>query len=1718
MLNPKVAEERLKEYSVDNPDHKQKPRILALPDAQRDAALALLGLMPDGFPFITTGNYNHKDYEAQNKAQAAAYKHLDNLSVAELEPFFAAFYPRLGTLLAKWWKPDGKTLYQGSYNRRPFRIERGAQSKESRQERQNILSTLIRSFSQYQEMSLDWFAAWVPYMGAYQADTFGKLFAFAIDQGDDLGEAVFQTLIESGKGEHEIGAMGRHVTRGLLSAGREDGWEWIEKLLLAAQRQEGLRQSVLEVVDEAHPTAFRRMLKVIRENDLFRFSATVRAADVWFGMNWVAYEKLSVKQANAATETVETFLADPAGRDEVLRETTDGQTVYLALWSIAFDDAYAALKAAVPLLTDPLVERRYAALHLLTELRLDEAQPAILSAFDDPDLRVAQKAYTVCNWYEGGAISASIAKQAEQLLQSDVAITEMLEETPGEGTPAWGFLSSLKEMVASTVAALKGDGDSEEKSVLASDDRFERIERNIPRFPVRAKELEPVIWDWDKQTVHAESLADRLPNLLGKRPIERLFPFVSMMSSYGRSSIATNIANRTDKTPEMRELLFDLFADTQSYVRDSALKAVEKFTLADNEAERIEGLLTRKAADLRKASLTLLLKRDDEKALQSGERLTSAKDANQRVAGLDLLTQMVEKKREPVRAKAIVTGFVAARADKLTAAEKAMTEPLTSDTHEVVTLDNALGLLDHTKLSKPVAPVERNRYTYRTESSRHIIDGLNEFIEKHKETPVPIRNYSDDSTETLLGNITYVWYFPQPDNTNTIEQEYAKLPFLKLLMEWWDNRPETMRDPDGWELLRTQIAIAAAEGGENGRGVKKEVWAELENLFGKVGKQKPLTQPLLQWLIRLNPVSDNFTDFYLDGAETVIARILNTGKQGWGKGGTVQSYFNWARQDFQANGKNWSDEQITRLWNLLLRIYRTSTSGDYGAKIHVEEIAAAFRLGLANEHDLYQYLLPKPPPRKENEYYYHQSFDEFGQLSGRKVALFDTTPGLSAIVDTCRKRILEVELRRGDTETAASLPALALRYTGGLDVLLKTTAAFGKEIFARGYSYYGQTNRSNVFSKIIRGTFPGEADTFEAFAAAVKESKIAEKRLVEIAVYAPQWSKHVAYTLGWDGFVEGVWWFHAHTKGNDWSTNSEMKETWTTEIGDKTPLTAEDLTEGAVDVAWFNRVYKALGADRWKFLDDAAKYASSAGGHKRAQLFADAMRGNIPRAELLARIADKRNQDAVRSLGLLPFADDAEDKDADLLLRYKALQEFLRTSKQFGAQRQESEKLATRIGMENLARTAGYADPIRLTWAMEAAAVADLKDGAVTATVGETSVSLSINGLGLPEITVVKNGKTLANIPPAVKKDPDVATLTSRKTEITRQVSRMRESLENAMCRGDKFTGKELEELLEHPVLRPLLRNLVFIEAEGREAVSGYPLGENRLEDCDGAVFTVSPETALRIAHPYDLLHTGKWDRWQKDCFLRERIQPLKQVFRELYVLTDAETTDSTKSQRYTGHQVNPKQALALFNKRGWIGGGEYDYDGDGPRKTFHEDGYTASVNFMGYTAGPADVEGSTIEEVRFTKKGDWKYVELKTVPPRVFSEAMRDLDLVVSVAHVGGVDPEASQSTTEMRAALLREMMDLLKIENVRLEKSHALIDGKLATYSVHLGSAVVHRQPGGYLCIVPVHSQHRGRIFLPFVDDDPRTAEVMSKVITLAKDSEIKDPTILEQILAVR
>ncbi|HVT82348.1 MAG TPA: DUF5724 domain-containing protein, partial [Phycisphaerae bacterium] len=509
------------------------------------------------------------------------------------------------------------------------------------------------------------------------------------------------------------------------------------------------------------------------------------------------------------------------------------------------------------------------------------------------------------------------------------------------------------------------------------------------------------------------------------------------------------------------------------------------------------------------------------------------------------------------------------------------------------------------------------------------------------------------------------------------------------------------------------------------------------------------------------------------------------------------------------------------------------------------------------------------------------------------------------------------------------------------------------------------------------------------------------------------------------------------------SVEADIRDSWKAQLAQRTALDAEDLLDGAVDVAWFNRIHQDLGKKRWDALYGAARFAASGGGHIRAQLFADAMLGNVKSKDLTTRITTKRQQDPVRALGLLPLPADPEKARAEILKRYKTLQEFIRGSKQFGSQRQASEKRAAAIGMENLARTAGYADPIRLQWAMEAHACADLAAGPVTVGVDDVTVSLAIDSEGDPEIAIARKGKSLASVPAALKKNAKIEALFARKTDLKRSSSRMRSSLEQAMVRGDTFTPRQLADLLANPLLAPHLARLLFVG----DTLTGFPVDAGQaLIDYAGHTHPITPSETLRLAHPRDLFDAKHWSDWQHDCFARERVQPFKQIFRELYLPTNTEREARDSSRRYAGHQVQPRQALALLTSRGWVHSPDM-----GVFKVFHDARLTAWLTFQEPFFTPAEIEGLTLEGVRFTtrdRKGE--PVPLDAVPPRLFSEVMRDLDLVVSVAHRGGVDPEASASTIEMRANLLHETLALLNLENVRIQDSHALIKGKLANYTL--------------------------------------------------------------------
>ncbi len=1532
-----------------------------------------------------------------------------------------------------------------------------------------------------------YFAAWWATASEHLRTRWGSgpalapVLAAALDAGDAESTALLDILKACARGQHPVGQPGHHIYAALLISAQPAAWEFVEQMLLTAQREEGLRQSILESVDRAHPSAFCHLLRVVLEHDLIRFSSVARAADVWFGLVW---DSSSTTVVRASLERALRFLGDEPARHAALAGR-DAETAYFALWSEAFLDAPTAIARAQPLLRHAQPTHRLAACHLLGQLGLNPAYEALVPMLEDPDLRIRM-------W-----VLSAVSRWSTELRQ--------FGDSPEP---------SLKLAIAKT-----------------HHDVFVALERSLASFPAKPPTATPLLWPWTARVATRSQAANLLCHFLGDRSPEALLPHLDAMDANGRLGVVVQLAEIKQPTASVRAALLSLAGDTSSTVRDLVLARLAQLSLAPAEAPAVEALLTRTAAGLRRGALGLLLTQSDSAALASAGRLLDSTQPKARLGGLELLRQLAEANRNVPAVRARVEGFTASSA-KLTSEETRALDPVLAATRVTAaksapaTLENCLGLIDPARRTPVPLPVDRGTL-FVTAATIAVLESLDALIHEHRERLITFPSLNPEPTTMLLGDTR--WGVPHPKMG---DERYgitlADLPLREVWETWLRTRPAELRDPDGCELLRAFFLVHEPDTlsddfeERKGWGWRHMLPATRFTLPRRKKLRYPqLVKSLVLWLPRLEWPADGAA-FILDALESSVAcleprqLVDENEKIPYNYLDTFASPFvacygacqHFLLSDFRPASK----ETMARIWGLMRwfdePVVRDTSGTISPAKVRrcrdrSDFVLTAFQHGLATPEDLYDLLLG---PRDDIA-----RFDILRLSTARKPDKFiAATPALKELAERCRDRVLDIELARGDLPTPASVPARFLSSIPGTATFVRILVALGDASLRRGGNYAWRADESKpaVLSHVLRVSYPTADDTPEQFATAWHASRLPESQLIEAAMFAPQWTQLAEHALGWPGLATGIWWIYAHTRDRQWSVDQEVRDSWTAQIGQRTPLAADDLLDGAVDVAWFNAAHAELGAKRWAALDNAAKFASAGTGHTRAQLFSRAMLGDEKKSALLERLRTKRHQDAARALGLLPLAA-GRKRQPDVLERYTALQEFIRASKQFGSQRQASEKRAATIGMENLARAAGFADPIRLQWAMEALAIADLADGPITVEADGVTVTLSVDPFGEVELAAHKGERALAEVPAAVRKLPAVKALSQRKAELKRQASRIRTALEQMMVRGDALTGAELRELQRHPLLAPMLASLVLV-LESDATVAGYPVKDGQaLENYAGKLAPLAAIDRLRIAHPHDLFATGAWHEWQRDCFARERIQPCKQVFRELYPLTAAERTSGATTPRYAGQQVQPRQALALLGGRGWITVAD-----EGVRRVFHEARLGAVVHFMEAFYTPAEIEGLTLEGVSFFRKGDGKAVPLAEVPPRLFSEVMRDLDLVVSVAHRGGVDPEASMSTVESRAALVRETATMLSLANVRVTENRALIDGRLGHYSLHLGSGQVHRMPGGALFLVPVHAQHRGRLFLPFADNDPKTAEILTKVLLLARDHEIKDPSIRAQL----
>jgi hypothetical protein len=431
-------------------------------------------------------------------------------------------------------------------------------------------------------------------------------------------------------------------------------------------------------------------------------------------------------------------------------------------------------------------------------------------------------------------------------------------------------------------------------------------------------------------------------------------------------------------------------------------------------------------------------------------------------------------------------------------------------------------------------------------------------------------------------------------------------------------------------------------------------------------------------------------------------------------------------------------------------------------------------------------------------------------------------------------------------------------------------------------------------------------------------------------------------------------------------------------------------------------------------------------------------------------------------------------------------------------------------------------------------------DGTLDIAIGPASVRLAMTDDGSLETNWRDgSGKSLSG-PPAAVKDGHADALKALKE----QIKEIGETLKAQRLRLERLYLSEREwpldvwkaRYLDEPLVSSFARRLIWsFETKGRW-IAGLPAA-NGIFDATGARLDLDGKACVKLWHPMQS-EAAHVLAWRRRLVSLEVTQPFKQAHREIYVLTDAERATNVYSNRFAGHVVEQRRFRALCQARGWAcpAFGGWDPGNGRPLKRLADrelqvelwvEPIETAMNQESF-----QFEYLSTDQLRFVTPGG-EPIALENVDPVLFSELMRDADLFVGVAGIGA-DPTWGDrgddrfgeywgraafgdlsETGKTRHTVLKDLLPGLGIASrCRLEERYLVVEGKLRTYRIHLGSGNIQMEPNNqYLCIVRDRAAGSKQVRLPFEGDDTLSI-ILSKAFMLAEDDKIKDASIRSQI----
>lgn len=453
------------------------------------------------------------------------------------------------------------------------------------------------------------------------------------------------------------------------------------------------------------------------------------------------------------------------------------------------------------------------------------------------------------------------------------------------------------------------------------------------------------------------------------------------------------------------------------------------------------------------------------------------------------------------------------------------------------------------------------------------------------------------------------------------------------------------------------------------------------------------------------------------------------------------------------------------------------------------------------------------------------------------------------------------------------------------------------------------------------------------------------------------------------------------------------------------------------------------------------------------------------------------------------------------------------------------------------------------THEIEDMAVDDFKlvMGARSYAFDDYSCILNITGVGKSDLKWIKPDGNLQKTLPSFVKEKHAAKFKKLK-ETQKQVDQtsaaQRDRIDRMFRTGRKLSFADFKRFyLDHGLLSVIAKKIIWVFTTESSTVSALWVDTEWLTS-DKHTVVPDENSTVSLWHPA-LSTIDEVKDWRTFLVDHKVQQPLKQAFREVYLLTDAEINTKSYSNRMASHILKQHQFNMLAKTRGWKYSlmGAFDNGYDNGTAQIHLPEYDLKAEYWINEVNADNEFNDTgiwnyiaTDQIRFVSTATNQVIDLIDVPALPLSEVLRDVDLFVGVASVGN-DPAWRDSggipayrdywtsysfgdlseVTKNRKEILNGLVPRLKIGKVaELKDKFLLVKGKLRTYKIHLGSTNILMEPNDqYLCIVPDRSQKglTEDLFIPF-EGDAGLSVILSKAFLLADDDKITDTTITSQI----